>query len=116
MRPARSIARDTTVCSPGAGVLQSNGKKVHAYFADGEQANGAGSHSPPSILTSTARSGVPSVQAAPLKRTAPSERRTARAMIDFTSIGPTLVSRQRVVPSRSSPRMVTYSLAIYLLI
>ena len=39
----------------------------------------------------------------------------ARAMIDFTFIGPTLVMRQIVLPSRSSPRRVTYSWAMYLL-
>src|SRR5437588_12961265 len=104
------MARETSECSPSEGLVQSNVKNVHEYFADGCLSNRAGIHLPSSIFTSTVRSGVPSVQAAPFNRTLPSDRRTARAMIDLTSIGPTLVSRQIVLPSRSSTRMVKYSL------
>src|SRR2546429_6243545 len=109
------MARETTECSPSGGLVQSKVKKLHEYLADDCLSKRAGIHLPSSIFTSTVRSGVPSVQAAPLNRTLPSGRRTARAMIDFTSIGPTLVSRQIVLPSRSSPRRVTYSRAMYLL-
>src|SRR5689334_18516613 len=84
--PRASVARDATVCSPGAGFFQSN---VHQVQANGVSLWGvslAGVHGPSSILTSTVRSGVPSLQAAPVSRMLPPSAFTARATTDFRLI------------------------------
>src|SRR5215212_11643103 len=96
MRPSSSVARDTTLCSPGSGFFQSKLKKRQAYLSLGERSIFAGCHGPSSIFTSTVLIGVPSPQVAPVSRTVPFFNFTARAIIDFTFIGPTLVRRQIV--------------------
>src|ERR1043166_112830 len=105
-RPSSSIARETTLCSPASGLCQSKLKNLHVYLSFGERSIFAVCHGPSSIFTSTVLIGVPSPHVAPVSRTVPSFNFTARAMIDFTSIGPTLVSRQMVLSGRSSPRSV----------
>src|SRR5204863_9278716 len=107
-------ARETTVCVPGSG-FQSRLKKRHVYLSRGERSIFATRQGPSSIFTSTFVIGVPSPHAAPVKRTVPSFNLTARATMDLRSIGPTLVSRQIFLSPRSSPRSVTYSCDMYLL-
>src|SRR5678815_3171153 len=102
-------------CSPAAGDFQSKLKKRQVYLSLGERSIFAGCHGPSSIFTSTVLIGVPSPQVAPVSRTVLSLSLTARAMMDFTFIGPTLVRRQMVLLPRSSPFNVTYSCAMYLL-
>ncbi len=72
MLPSTSNARDVILCSPGAGVPQSNVQNLHAKPRDlllrgGGPKSFAGIQGPSSIRTSTAAIGAP--QAAPRCRT-----------------------------------------------